>query len=204
MQKRQKMINISGVSPNDDFLQIIKLIYLTDDYIYPEMCGNDYEYFEELMLYLLNTDSIFSHKNISLAKFDGKIIGLALAFTNNQKIPSFSQDIKFEVRDCYKMVMDIYFNKILDELQPDFVYVNNLIVDHENRKSGVGYALIRYVQKIAGKKKIVLDCLEDNASAIALYKKCGFIVTDKFEGFSGDADSPVLCLRLETMGNDNC
>ena len=188
---------ISGVTPNDDFSDIIRLIYETDEYIYSSMCGNDYSYFEKIMLHHLNSKSIFSYKNITVARMETNVAGIVLSFTSSQSLPSMPENNEFDIRNCYSLTMKDYFQELLSEIPPDSLYINNICVEKKYQGLGIAYALIQHVIKNTDKNRILLDCLADNKLAIALYRKCGFNVTDCFQGFSGDAAKPVQCLKFE-------
>jgi hypothetical protein len=192
-------MTLSNVEKGDDFFKIIRLIYETDDYIYPQMCGGDYVYFEKIMLHHLNTECIFSYKNIVTAKKNGDIMGIILSFTKDQLLPQFPKYGEFEVKECYSATIKDYFQKLVAGVSADCLYINNICVDKKYRGMGVGYALIQYAKKNSVKDKIVLDCLAENLSAIALYEKCGFKIVDRFLGYSGNNAKPISCLKLETQ-----
>jgi len=197
MKENYRTMTISKVTKDDDFLQIIRLIYQTDDYIYPLMCKNDYAYFEKVMLHHLNTKSIFSYQNIIAAKDGEEIIGIVLSFTKGQPLPPLPYKDEFEVRECYSITINNYFHKLISGISSESLYINNVCVDKKHQGLGIGYALIQNTITNSIKNKIVLDCLADNVYAVALYKKCGFKIVDSFLGYSGDSSKPITCLKFE-------
>jgi len=191
------MKNITQVSPDDDFHKIINLIYHTDKYIYPSMCGFDYDYFVKIMMYNLGTNSIFSYQNIIKAKINDDIVGILLSFTKDQLLPILPKNNEIEIRNCYEKVMIEYFQKSLENIKDNSLYINNLCVNNQYQNSGIGYALIQYILSNTEYKIITLDCIENNLPAIKLYKKCGFTITDRFLGYSGVENKQFYCLNFE-------
>ena len=190
------MIKIYQAAKNDDFLKIIKLIYQTDPFIYSAMCNNDYSYFEQIMQDFLMQESMFSYKNIVLAKDNKTIVGLLLSFTKNHKLPSFIHPQKIEIRKCLTYTLNDYFAALLDKLEPNTLYINNLCVDENYRNKGIGYLLLDDIIKKSKEPKIVLDCLEDNKSAVNLYKKNNFEIGKTFDGYTGNKSEKVRCLEF--------
>ena len=190
------MISISNIS-SDDYQQVIKLIYHTDNYIYPSMCENDYGYFEKIMFHNLNTNSIFSYKNVIAAKENNEIAGIVLAFSNEQSLPPMPQNGEFEVKKCYEKVLTEFFQELIKSIKPNCLYINNLCVDKQYQNKGVGNALLQYILTNTKEKFISLDCLENNNPAIALYKKCGFKVTNRYLVDSGNSEEKIYCLKFE-------
>jgi ribosomal protein S18 acetylase RimI-like enzyme len=198
--KGYKVIKISGVDENDDLTSIIRLIYETDDYIYPTMCGSDYRLFEEIMKKLLFTDSIFSYRNIIAANENGKTLGLLLYFGKGCKLPQAVDKylkISEEQQADFDYVIHNYFTLVLSKIDEGCLYINNLCVDKENRRHGIAANLIDHLTHINPDKKIILDCLEENTAAINLYIKLGYKITDHFLGFAGKQEGQINCIKLE-------
>lgn len=194
------MIDIAKVEKNEDLSRIIRLIYETDDYIYPSMCNSDYNLFEVIMQKILLTESIFSYKNIIIASENRKTIGILLYLTNKSKIPDSIDnyiDITKEQTSNFNYVIHDYFTPLLSKIKDDCIYINNLCVDKNNRRQGVAEKLINYLLKMYPEKNIVLDCLEDNIAAVNFYQKCGFLITERFLGFAGKLEEQVKCIKLE-------
>jgi len=196
------MIKIAKAEKTSDFASIIRLIYETDDYIYPSMCGSDYKLFETIMQTLLLTDSIFSYKNIIFAGENDNAIGLLLYFEKNCELPKKVDNyIKVTKKQAenFESVIQEYFTPLLSKIEDNSIYINNLCVDKDNRRRGVAGKLIDHLLQTFPDKKIVLDCLEENTAAINFYLKFGFKITEHFLGFSGTQEEQINCLKLEYM-----
>jgi len=196
------VINITKAESTSDLDGIIRLIYETDDYIYPSMCNSDYELFEIIMKKLLFGDTIFSYKNIIIACENYKTIGLLLYIDKNSKLPETIENIigvnKKQSTD-FDNVMEEYFKPLLSKINDDYLYINNLCVNIEKRRCGIAGKLINHLLQTFTNKKIVLDCLEENTAAIEFYLKWGFKITDRFLGFAGNKQEPISCLKLEVI-----
>ena len=194
------MINIVKAENTSDLSGIIRLIYETDNYIYPSMCNFDYKLFETIMQELLFTDSIFSYKNMLLAEDNGKTIGLLLYFEKIVKLPQTIEhymEIDKEKAEDFNNVIQEYFTPLLSKIDKDCIYINNLCVDTKNRKRGIGAKLIEYLIKIFSERKITLDCLEDNTAAVNFYLKSGFKIIERFGGYAGKQEGQINCIKLE-------
>jgi len=194
------MITIFSATLNEDWQQIINLIYETDPYIYSAMCDNDYTYFEQVMKDCLFQNSIFSYKNIHLAKENDKIVGLLLSFTKNNQLPCQNNII---FRQCFTDTLLNYFSGLVNKLKPDVLYINNLCVDKSYRNKGIGSMLLKYLKDSQLESSLLLDCLVDNKDAIRLYEKCGFIKGQEFEGFAGNSSDTVRCVEFVLEGGKN-
>lgn len=71
----------------------------------------------------------------------------------------------------------------------DISWVSMLAVEPRFRRRGVGRFAVNYAVKFIsgfGKKKVGIHTTEDNISAIALYKSCGFSVCKNYSSISED------------------
>jgi len=197
------MIEISKAKKTSDLTEIIRLIYETDDYIYPSMCGHDYGLFESVMQKFLLTDSIFSYNNILIACDDGTVVGMLLYIDKDSKLPNTTGSY-LEVTDKQAMgfdsVISDYFLPLLSKIGEGCIYINNICVSEKARRRGISEKLIAYLSQVCSDKTIVLDCLEENTAAVRLYRKLEFKETERFLGFSGKQESPVSCIRFEKKG----
>lgn len=196
------MIEIARVEKTNDMTGIIRLIYETDDYIYPTMCGSNYSLFKTVMKKLLFTDTIFSYKNIFAANETEKTIGLLLYFAKGCKLPEaidkYHKINKDQAAD-FDYVIHEYFAQVLSKIDGDCLYINNLCVDKENRRRGIAAKLINHLMQTYPNKKIVLDCLEENTAAVELYIKSGYKITEHFLGFTGKQKEQIKCIKLELI-----
>ena len=74
-------------------------------------------------------------------------------------------------------------------LNDDIAWISMLIVDIEAQHQGVGTYTVRFAEeyiKSKGFRKIGIHTTEDNLIAQALYKKCGFVITEYSDCTNGD------------------
>jgi ribosomal protein S18 acetylase RimI-like enzyme len=194
------MIAIAKANKNDNINTIIRLIYETDEYIYPSMCNHDYNLFEKIMQKILFIDNVFSYKNIIIASENEKIVGLLLYFDKDEKLPEvIDQYVQLNKGQSvnFDNVIKEYFGQLLSRMNRDSVYINNLCVDKKNRRRGIAAKLIHFLLEYFPNKKIVLDCLEENIEAVNFYNKLDFKITGCFPGFGGNQEKQVNCLQFE-------
>ena len=184
------MLSIREALKTDNFNDIIKLIYETDNYIYPSMCDGNYELFEKIMQNLIIEDNLFSYKNMIIACEDDKVVGLLLYLNNKAKLPG-------KQHDSFDLVISDYFSDLIKKIDGNHIYINNLCVDKDYRGIGIGTKLVNYLFRMLDSKNIFFDCLEDNIVAVNFYKKIGFDVTDRCPGFAGNETEQVSCLKFE-------
>lgn len=179
-------IKISDASflNRNQFIDVGRILYLTDDDIYTTAFGNP-----ENMGIVMHTlagieNGLFCKKNILVA-LDGEnicsvLVGckdniweagtLAAAFkTNGLKPPQNYEDA--EVR---------YFMEEAKNESGDYILC--LAVAPEYRKKGIGRALLEHYLK--DKKSASLECLEDNKNALMLYKSVGFVTQEVYLGYA--------------------
>ncbi|MCL2370570.1 MAG: ribosomal protein S18-alanine N-acetyltransferase [Firmicutes bacterium] len=88
------------------------------------------------------------------------------------------------------------FCKVVDEAQ-----INNICVDLESRRAGVGGMILDAIEDIATKKgckELILEVACDNISAIGLYKKHGYTqlyVRPKY--YNGTKDAIVMTKQMK-------
>ena len=100
-----------------------------------------------------------------------------------------------KVADKYVFVWEGYYKNARDHVES--LYISNLCVDPSYRHMGIGAALLEKLLSEHSDETVTLDVLADNVSAIALYEKAGFEAKSRYNGFSGAAQVPVLCVSME-------
>ncbi len=78
-------------------------------------------------------------------------------------------------------------------------WISMLAIEQKSRRIGAGSFAVKYAEdyfRRLGKAVIALNTTEDNAAAIALYKSCGFYITDRRVATYGDG-SYLPTLRLD-------
>ena len=189
-------MKIRRASTTDDAAQIAKLLYLTDPYIYPFLCDDfsDATWVDFVRRALKCAHHVHFAENMLLATLGDKIVGLVCAYP----VPSdraFLLPVDEKVADKYVFVWEGYYKNARDHVES--LYISNLCVDPSYRHMGIGAALLEKLLSEHSDETVTLDVLADNVSAIALYEKAGFEAKSRYNGFSGAAQVPVLCVSME-------
>jgi ribosomal-protein-alanine N-acetyltransferase len=77
--------------------------------------------------------------------------------------------------------------------------IENIVVDRGVRRQGIGQAMIRELQTRAKERgciRVHLEVRESNASAIALYRKLGFVETTRRANYYSNPDEAALLFTL--------
>ena len=74
-------------------------------------------------------------------------------------------------------------------------YIGCLAVKKEKQGKGIGTALMKAMEKLAGKtgyRRLVLECREGNPHAIEFYQKNGYRVCENYPPYENEADAVCL------------
>jgi ribosomal-protein-alanine N-acetyltransferase len=91
----------------------------------------------------------------------------------------------------------------LVQRERDFLYLANLAVAPEARRTGLGSFCLRAVEKIAwahGLARVVLDVRETNLAAQLLYRRCGYRAVEILRSYYGDADAYRMTKPVAGVG----
>ena len=185
-------LEIRALTAADDLKSAARLIYASDNYIYPYLFDNDLPTAEKVLVNMILGDTIYNYKNIRAAFSGGQIIGVLVVKavpikeSYESMIDCFVQ-AGVPVGERFATVYNEYF-KLLEDEPPD-IYIANLAVDKMFRGAGVGGALLRSV--FDGKSTYHLETVKANESAVGLYKKLGFEIDCEYPGFTG-----VPCYKM--------
>lgn len=186
---------------NSYISKIAKYIHQTDKYIYPylyeEEC--DPSWIEIISCCLSHPENLFYYKNIIAVLDHDEIIGLANVVKCGQKhtfmdyvpvcAPPYSNL-------CNSKPNTNYFRPLINEIENlDGYYLCNFCIDEKYRNQGIGHHLLKEVIRL-NPETIHTDALSDNASAIKVYKDNGFVITEKFTGYSGEHPKGLECVKL--------
>lgn len=188
-------INVRPYHSGDKELNIARLIYNTDSYIYPAAFGSEKELKNNLAKMIGKETGIFAGRNIAVAEINKKIVGVVVYVSdkNNLEIDECGLALPVSFDDVNKR----YFKKIVNEIPDNGIYIACVSVDKCFRNRGVGEALMRYILRQNPEKKLRLDVLAENFDAIKLYEKFGFRNGAGIkEGYSYKSDSPK-CISME-------
>ena len=98
-----------------------------------------------------------------------------------------------------KVLKAVKDNKIVGYVSAETVFdessINNVAVDANCRRQGIGDALLCYLKEElskSGSKKIFLEVASRNLPAIKLYEKNGFKQISVRKGYYGDDDALIM------------
>ena len=177
----------------DDLKQVARLIYFTDDYVFPHLYNNDINVATAVIPNMIKRDTIYNYKNITVAVCDDKIAGIVVC----KKSP-----IKMNLNEmcgCFLdsgVVLDERFAKVYNEYykllddEPNGIYIANVCVDKLYRRMGIAKKLLTFVLK--DNETYNLESVKANAAAVNLYLSLGFQIEAEYPGFTG-----VPCYRMK-------
>ena len=183
------MISVRKVNKNDDLNSIALCIYLTDPYIYPSAFGEEQEIAVEGIKKLINNRiSFFNTQNIIVARYDNKICGVLV-----YNINGFDFDLNKSVELAngvvpnlcnFKFTAEKYFFEESKKPDEKCIEIIACCVLPQYRKMGIGSNLINWLTENFKDYTFKLDVLASNKGAIYLYEKSGFVIEEKYKGFS--------------------
>lgn len=188
----------------DDLPAIASCLYLTDPFIYPAAFGSDPQRAAQAITALMNLEgNLFHLANLAVALQGDAICGALLLNESGTR---------WDAGECaeamsgivpniaaFARVSDAYFSAEAADPPLGTVELVACCVVPEFRNRGIGRMLLEWLIKENGDSVIALDVLADNAPAIALYKKCGFIPVRSFKGFALSEDARPDCYRMERV-----
>lgn len=180
--KFNEKVEIRKLTDMDDYLQVAKLIYMSDKYIYPGWFKSIDEGIK-VLAELIKLPTLYNKDNITIAiTKNGDIAGAVI---------SCDFPIKMKLEDIYKafenanvqvneMTNDIYSQYYQKMDETEGFYVANIAVNENYRKCGIGTTLLNYVVK--DKNNCQLECVKDNISAWRVYQRLGFEIVEEYPG----------------------
>lgn len=184
-------IQVRKLTLDDNFSQVSKLIYETDNYIFPHFFGENKAIAKQILVNMIKADTLYNINNICVALVDDEIIGVSVLAPSPVTInvaaffEAFEQaGADAEIDEMFQTVMKEYFIPL--EAHPDGYYIASLCVDEQYRGKGIAGAMVNHVLSSEyAEKDIYLDCLSDNERAISVYESHGFCKLFEFEGYTG-------------------
>ena len=177
-------IIVRRVTLDDDFERIAELIYETDDYIYPYWFNDDIEECKRVLVKLMKEEGFFfNYKSMYIAinKKTKEIVGLVCFVTPETNL-KFDYSSLRKTSERYKFIIDHYIFDLINEIKEyNAPYISNVAIHHNYRGKRIGSIMLKHVISERKKeyKKILLDVLADNPSAIKLYERLGFRKTSE-------------------------
>ena len=185
-------IIVRPLSINDDLEQVARLIYYTDDYIFPYLYNNDLDDGVEVIRKMIERNTLYNVSNVVIAIINEKIVGIVVAKRTpieifpEVMIDSFI-DSNMIVDERFSKVYNDYYKLLADE--PDGVYIANVCVDKNYRGMGVAKKMLTAI--LRDDEEYNLETVKDNPSAVNLYKSLGFDIQGEYLGFIN-----VPCYRM--------
>lgn len=185
-------IEVRKLRPDDDFVAVGRLIYFTDDYVFPYMFRCDADAAARAFALMVQKNTVYAAENITVAVADGKIVGIVVAKHTPVPVdPAPMIDSILQsgsvVDESFSRVYNEYYKLLADE--PQGVYVANVCVDRAFRGMGVAKRMLQEV--LRDDCDYNLETVKANSAAFALYAGLGFKVVCEYPGFTD-----VPCYRM--------
>ena len=192
MENQQNII-CRPLNLKDDLKQVARLIYYTDDYVFPHLYDNDISAAEKVIPKMIQRDTIYNFKNIFVALSDNKIAGIVVfqrtpIRMNLNEMCSCFLDSGIIVGERFAKVYNEYY-KLLDE-EPEGIYIANVCVDKLYRRMGIAKKMLESL--LSDKETYHLETVKANTGALHLYQSLGFEIEYEYSGFT-----EVPCYRMK-------
>ncbi len=199
---------IKNLSPNDSLEQAAEAIYLTDQYICPDLFGDE-ERVKKFIgaLFSEEPDVMFSYQKTLVAKDKDNNIAGILVYRDSDCKPWDSAAAKerflvtgVEMPEHFDRANNIYLPKITGEMAPDTAEIEFVGVRDDYRSRGIGKQLIRSLADNPEYSELHLDVLDSHPWAQKSYSDLGFKADgDKFGNYpDGSEGVQHMILRKET------
>ena len=186
-------IEIKNLSPDDNFDQVAEALYLVDQYIFPDLFGDE-EGAKKYAKALFSDDpeALFSYDKTLVAKDeDGNIAGIIIyrgdkcTPWDTDKMRERFLSVDGTLPDEFERANERYMKKVTaPELPEDAAEIEFVGVREEYRGQGIGSKLMRQVLDNPAISETHLDVLDSHAGARSLYDKLGFQPDgDKFPNY---------------------
>ena len=176
-------VTVRPVQDGDDLMQIAKLIYLSDKYIYPYWFDS-IEDAQKVICAMMDLDTLYNKRNITVAVAPDGVIAGASVSKLCPIIESEEEIVKaFHIAGvtCDERTHDIfcqYYDKMRED--SDGLYLANIAVDPEYRNRGIAATLVSYL--LNATEKSHLECVQANVGAWRLYQRLGFSIVLEYPG----------------------
>ena len=203
-------LTIRKATLEDDLKRIAELLYKTDPYIYPywfetlERCKEELPELIKLDNFLFGIENLY----VAIDNESDLIAGIVCAIDKNAELDFDYTKLKRK-NDRYEFTIENYILPLIEEVDDaEYVYISNVCVHEEYRGKHIGNRMLKkiiehYRENLAN--TIVLDVIENNHSAVKLYKNLGFSQDGElYKGFSApDTIKPnVFSMKTEPKKED--
>ncbi|MFB0921088.1 MAG: N-acetyltransferase [Oscillospiraceae bacterium] len=194
----QKAIELEfrNIDNTDNLLDVARLIFQTDHYVYPALFGS-IKNAENLLPGVIKQDAVcFCSDNLFGAFYDKHVVGIVCYFNGDYRwssdviINEFKKN-RIEIPRSFYRASTEYFEGLAhsDDLKRG-TYIMNVCIIDSLRNIGLGTRLLRSFFETKGVESCSLEVLAENATAINLYQKFGFAVQQERVGFSVNPPYP--------------
>lgn len=206
--KCEQATQILSIS-DDNYQRISDLIFDTDPFIYPALFGNGCFGKDNARLLLpavfeSNLDRMFSKRNLFIAYLNETVVGIILWHkgnlewnsstllncAKNNNVPLIWENV-VAVQNEY---VDSRYTQNEDN-RYEALSIINVCVAKEYRGLGIAHHMLKRFIDEHKNEDMELTVLADNLPAIALYRRLGFEISKRAEGFSLSVDKPK-CLIM--------
>ncbi len=193
-------IIVRKLKPTDDLAQVARLIYYTDDYVFPYLYDNDLKRAESVIVNMIRGDTVYNYRNITVAMINGSVAGIIIAKETPIRVDLGAMvrcfiDANEIVGERFTKTYNEYYK--LFENEPDGIYIANVCVDTQYRGQGVGKKMMTAFLKEFPNKTYHLEAVKDNIAALKLYQAVGFEIVNEYLGFTD-----IPCYRMIRRGLD--
>ena len=178
----------------DDLEQVGRLIYHTDDYVFPYVYDTP-EDGARVHAEMVRRDTIYNYGNVTVALVGGSIAGIVVM---TEAPIHISRDEMVRSFEAAGVVHDERFERVFAEYwglleeEPEGFYIANVCVDPRFRHRGVARGLLNFL--LEDDKTYNLETVVANTNAFRLYRSLGFSVKCRYPGFTG-----IPCYRMHRM-----
>lgn len=191
-REKPSNIEIEKLSADDKLEQVAEALYLTDQYICPDLFGDE-ERAKQLVGALFSEDPnvMFSYDKTLVAKDEDDNIAGVLVYRDANCQPWDTQATKkrfletgVEMPENFDRVNNVYLPKITAEMAPGTAEIEFVGVHNNYRSQGIGKKLIQSLAAKPEYTEIHLDVLDSHPWARKSYDDLGFeAVGEKFGNY---------------------
>ncbi|MBR3236456.1 GNAT family N-acetyltransferase [Candidatus Saccharibacteria bacterium] len=203
--ERQLGVEISNLTPDDNFEQVAEALYLVDQYIFPDLFDNE-EKSKTLAKELFSDDpnALFSYSKTMVARDeDGNVVGIVVYRDSNctpwdtEAVRKRFESTGVDLPENFDRANSGYMKKITDaELPEGAVEIEFVGVRDDYRSNGIGGRLMGAVMNKPEYTEAHLDVLDSHPGARKLYDKLGFKPSgDKFGNYPDGSEGVQHMIR---------
>ncbi|MBQ8688804.1 MAG: GNAT family N-acetyltransferase [Clostridia bacterium] len=176
-------ITVRKMNGDDDKLQVAKLIYMSDKYIYPNWFDS-IEDGQRVLAEMMSLPTVYNQSNITVAVTEDGFVAGAIVSCDSPAVTEekylYEAFARAGVECDEKRTHGIYLDYYAKMNDPEGYYLANVAVDPDYRKRGIAATMLLHV--INGKEMCHLECVKDNIGAWRVYQRVGFTIVEEYPG----------------------